>query len=105
MRKEKMKKLYRHGDVMIEECSEIPKDANEVKGNILVRGEVTGHAHRLDNPGSFQILETPDFIYLDVAEETQIVHEEHDPIILQTGKYKVWVQREYTPQAIRRVID
>jgi hypothetical protein len=100
-----MSKLYRHGDVMIEECTEIPKDAKKIKGNILVRGEVTGHAHRLDTPGSFQLLETPNFIYIDVTKETNIVHEEHAPITLQTGKYKVWVQREYTPEAIRRVID
>ena len=100
-----MSKLYRHGDVMIQEIDVIPKKAKKVKGNILVRGEVTGHAHRLDNPGAFQILESPDFIFVEVTEETNIIHEEHDPITLQKGKYKVWVQREYTPEAIRRVYD
>ena len=100
-----MKKLYRHGDVLIQETDEIPKKAKKVKGNILVEGEVTGHAHRLDPPGAFQILETPEFIYIDVTEETNVVHEEHAPITLQKGKYKVWVQREYTPEAVRRVVD
>ena len=102
-----MKKLYRHGDVLIQEIGddEIPKDAKKVKGNILVRGEVTGHAHRLDTPGAFQILETPDALYVEITQETNIVHEEHDPITLQKGKYKVWVQREYTPESVRRVID
>ncbi len=99
-----MKKLYRHGDVMIQEIETIPKQAKKVKGNILVRGEVTGHAHRLD--GAYEILETPEFLYINVAEgNAQILHEEHDPITLPKGQYKVWVQREYTPEAIRRVID
>ena len=103
--RKKMSKLYRHGDVMIEECSEVPKTAKKLKGNILVRGEVTGHAHRLDPPGAFQIYETPEFMFVEVTEESSILHEEHAPIVLQKGKYKVWVQREYTPEAIRRVID
>ena len=101
-----MNKLFRHGDVMIQETETIPKKAKKVKGNILVRGEVTGHAHRLTDPGAFQILETPEFLFVEVTEnEVQIVHEEHDPITLPKGKYKVWVQREYTPEAVRRVID
>ncbi|MHA1109897.1 MAG: hypothetical protein ACTSRE_02255 [Promethearchaeota archaeon] len=103
-RKKKISKLYRHGDVLIQEVETIPKKAKKIKGNILVRGEVTGHAHRLD--GTYQILETPEFLYVDIAEnDAKILHEEHDPITLPKGKYKVWVQREYTPEAIRRVID
>ncbi len=101
-----MSKLYRHGDVMIQECESIPEQAKKVKGNILVRGEVTGHAHRLSDPGAFQIFETPNFLFVEVTENEAILdHEEHDTITLPKGKYKVWVQREYTPEAIRRVID
>jgi hypothetical protein len=103
----KMNKLYRHGDVIIQKINEpVPENAKKVKGNILVHGEVTGHAHRLVNPDTFQIYESEQFLYIDVmAEETSIIHEEHAPITLEKGTYKVWVQREYTPQQIRRVLD
>jgi hypothetical protein len=33
------------------------------------------------------------------------VHEEHRPIELPIGVYRVWQQREYTPTAIRTVLD
>jgi hypothetical protein len=34
-----------------------------------------------------------------------VIHEEHQPITLEPGIYRVWQQREYTPEAIRRVVD
>jgi len=34
-----------------------------------------------------------------------VVHEEHGPISLEPGTYRVWIQREYSPEAIRRVLD
>jgi hypothetical protein len=39
------------------------------------------------------------------AERARIVHPEHHPIELPGGTYRVWQQREYTPEAIRRVSD
>jgi hypothetical protein len=34
-----------------------------------------------------------------------IIHEEHSPIPLARGFYRVWRQREYSPQEIRVVRD
>jgi hypothetical protein len=72
---------------------------------VLVYGEATGHAHRVETPERAQVWEIDGQLYLKVLAVTRIVHEEHQPITLEPGTYRVWQQREYTPQEIRRVID
>ena len=45
-------------------------------------------------------------LYLLVSAPTAtLVHEEHRAIELPVGVYRVWQQREYTPTAIRTVVD
>jgi hypothetical protein len=45
-------------------------------------------------------------LFLRVTGDTATVtHEEHRSIALKTGVYRVWIQREYSPQEIRRVLD
>jgi hypothetical protein len=45
-------------------------------------------------------------LYVQVTALTAtVVHEEHRPIVLARGLYRVWTQREYTPRAIRKVVD
>jgi hypothetical protein len=34
-----------------------------------------------------------------------LTHEEHAPVTLTTGYYRVWRQREYSPEEIRVVRD
>lgn len=70
---------------------------------VIVAGEATGHAHRLQS-GTIQ--DAPDgALYLDIPQTTQVVHEEHGPIILDPGLWLVVRQREYQPEAIRTVAD
>jgi hypothetical protein len=40
-----------------------------------------------------------------VPQTTQVVHEEHGPITLDPGMWRVVRQREYHPEAIRTVMD
>jgi hypothetical protein len=40
-----------------------------------------------------------------VADSARIVHQEHGPISLPRGLYRVWKQREYNPGAFRWVSD
>jgi hypothetical protein len=39
------------------------------------------------------------------APQADLVHEEHNTIALAQGDYRVWQQREYSPAAIRTVVD
>jgi hypothetical protein len=106
----------RQGDVFIQRIdTEIPSNAKRVKADkgrtILAYGEVTGHAHalplqaklfRMDEPSSG----TAPPAYLVIEGKTmQLRHEEHAPISLPPGNYKITVQREYHPEALRNVAD
>jgi hypothetical protein len=73
------------------------------QSNVIVSGEATGHAHRLQTG---TILEAANgALYLDLPQTTLVVHEEHGPITLEPGLWLVIRQREYHPEAIRVVKD
>jgi hypothetical protein len=98
--------MWRHGDVLIAPVDRIPAEAKKRSAAILVRGELTGHSHRLADPESAELWEQGGVMFLKVvADSARVIHEEHRPITLPRGLYRIWQQREYTPQAIRRVID
>jgi hypothetical protein len=101
-----MAMLWRHGDVLIAAVASMPRDARRRVTPILVWGEITGHSHRLAEPDTAELWEWQGALFIDVVAETAtVIHEEHRPITLPRGIYKVWQQREYTPRAIRTVID
>lgn len=103
----------RQGDVFVEALDgEIPAMAKAVKPDagrtILAYGEVTGHAHAM--PGAkaklFRVADESTMTsYLTVKETVALQHEEHAPIEIPPGNYRVNVQREYSPEAIRQVAD
>ncbi|MBN1428957.1 MAG: hypothetical protein JXB07_11275 [Anaerolineae bacterium] len=99
--------MWRHGDVLIDSIDAIPEGAEKHHNLVLAYGEITGHSHRIEDQTTAELWESNDgLLFLKViASQATIVHEEHDPITLPQGLYRVWYQREYTPQAIRRVID
>ncbi|MHB8899652.1 MAG: hypothetical protein ACYC6Y_12970 [Thermoguttaceae bacterium] len=97
---------YRHGDVMIEKVSSLPAEKRKLQHTILAHGEITGHSHRVEDHSSASLYETPAGLFLHVtAERATITHQEHAPICLERGCYRVWRQREYTPQEIRVIRD
>ncbi|NJP06687.1 MAG: hypothetical protein HC837_14210 [Chloroflexaceae bacterium] len=98
--------MWRHGDVLIAPVSAIPEAAVKRKSAILAYGEVTGHSHRIAEPHAAECWDHEGIIYMRIVTDTAtVVHEEHQPITLPRGIYRVWQQREYTPQEIRRVVD
>lgn len=97
--------LYRHGDVLVQQVSTLPT-AHARPGATLARGEVTGHSHRFSDPSAVQLYQAGADTYVQVlAASADLIHEEHHTITLPSGYYKIWMQREYSPEAIRRVID
>ena len=102
--------LIRQGDVFIQKIDSIPKQAqtSPLPHGVLVHGEATGHSHRLEDLGTGQLFAGGGAgeLFLEVSAPTgRIIHEEHGPIDLRRGFYRVWRQREYSPQAIRPVYD
>ncbi|MEM6282959.1 MAG: hypothetical protein AAF787_12245, partial [Chloroflexota bacterium] len=98
--------LYRHGDVIVASVDELPKEAEKREGVTLAYGESTGHSHRIADPTTAETFLYEGLLYLRViAPVAELIHEEHKTITLPQGIYRVWQQREYTPQAIRTVYD
>lgn len=100
--------MLRQGDVLIVPCKVDLKRSKKIaprKGRlILAEGEATGHHHSVDckSAGLFDLTGKT---VLVVSETTQIIHQEHGAIEIAPGQYWVVRQREYAPEAIRRVLD
>ncbi len=101
---------YRQGDVMLvevkafslTEAKPVPRDRGRV---VLAYGEVTGHAHVIDDALAELFEERDGRIYLKASGPVDLVHEEHGTIAIAPGTYEVIRQREYNPSEIRRVSD
>lgn len=98
--------MYRHGDVLIARAPSIPAGATKLARRVLAEGEITGHSHRIEEAQTAVLYSSGGELFLDVtADVATVVHEEHAPIQLPRGYYRVWRQREYTPQEIRTIRD
>jgi hypothetical protein len=98
--------LYRHGDVLVAKVDGIPHEAAKRNHLVLAEGELTGHSHRIADPYSAELWQTGGELFLRVVTDSaRLVHQEHGPIDLPRGDYRVWRQREYSPRAITIVRD
>lgn len=98
--------MWRQGDIFIRAIPAIPREAaaRPLPHTVLAHGEVTGHSHRVADPA--HLFAGDGCFYLDVREaRARVVHDEHGTITLDRGAYRVWRQREYTPQRIVTVQD
>jgi len=101
--------IYRQGDVLFMQVKETATGQSVPRQNgrlIIAEGEATGHAHAvLDLDAQLRTLEASGEMYLDAPAGATVVHEEHAPVALPAGTFRVIRQREYTPTEIRRVLD
>jgi hypothetical protein len=102
-------KQYRQGDVFIQEIETLPKDVKKQnsKGKIILAlGEATGHHHSIEvTEATESFVDAAGLLFLNLKEDTVLTHQEHAPIEINRGTYKVTIQKEYTPQEIRDVQD
>lgn len=108
--------MYRQGDILIVPIAEeavpahlfdTPGEPRDARGRmVLALGEVTGHAHAVAAPGRLLRAGDRDTRFLMfLPEGGRVVHEEHAPITLPQGWFRVVRQREYLPGAVRVVAD
>ena len=114
-----MRELYAQGDVLIERVADIPITGTPIApaadgAVVLAEGEVTGHRHVIyDNVQFFRddglARDIPGGLYLGhlrvEGPTAEVVHEEHAPISLPRGTYRVRAQRELDPKEARIVAD
>lgn len=93
-----MNEQYLQGDLMFEKYDEInsPNEylryKTDTDGDIVARGEKTGHKHRLVG-GIFKLFLRSSPPMLFVEEDTVVTHEQHPPLSLEKGVYKITRQR------------
>ena len=107
MQKQQAPTLYRQGDVLFRRIGVIPR-AGAVKreNGVIALGEVTGHSHAIDDLQAAEVLDCGEGLYVHVSEDgVAITHQEHGTIELPAGDYQVTIQREYSPDEIRSVVD
>lgn len=102
------------GDLMIRRIAALPTGLETVPSDggrhVLAHSE-TGHHHVIDSRNARLLIDkTNAFIaYLDVAEESEIVHlrdhDTHAPLTLPPGRYEIRRQREHAPEGWRRAQD
>jgi len=105
-----MKKVFRHGDVLVERVDSIPEGLVKEEDTILLEGEASGHFHVLSKGSEvFKVLPTKDNNYLlgyfKTEEGALLTHNEHQTIEIPAGTYKFYAQREYDEQEERQVRD
>ncbi len=102
-----MNEHYRQGDVLLVRVASLPTGATKEKSDshiVLAYGETTGHSHRISTEGAVAYKWQGDRL-IEIKQTSALVHEEHSPITLKPGVYKLVQQREYTPERIRPVAD
>ena len=93
--------MYRQGDLLFLP-SKIIKGKKQ-KNNIIALGELTGHSHELVKGDVYKANGEK---YLSLAEPSEVVHQEHNPVKLPAGQYLVTRQREYKPvKQISRLVN
>lgn len=98
--------VFRQGDVLLDQVAELPDGAEihplapERGRVILAYGEATGHFHAVPAAaGELIEVTTSERVdrYLRIRSRTQLKHQEHGPIELEPGLYRVRIQSEYVP--------
>jgi hypothetical protein len=91
---------------MVAPADAVPEQATPRPGGTLARGEATGHSHRFEVAGDVQLFDYEGIGYVRVnSDSARLIHDEHAPIHVPRGIFRFWMQREYSPEEIRRIVD
>ena len=104
---------YRQGDMMLEEINSMPAEAQVVKNRgriVLAEGSTKTDAHMLKATEAQEQAHSGER-YFRVKKRTKLEclnnsgESRHDALSIEKGDYRLVLQREYTPEAIRNVLD
>lgn len=112
--------MIRQGDILLIQADAPTTHVTGGQNPVLGFGEVTGHKHVLQDavwvvaPEDINAVhqfamdgtgnKNPVFVLVPEQGGT-LIHEEHAPLSVPPGLWQVVRQREYSPEAIRSVID
>ena len=105
------KMLIQQGDVLFKMIDALPDGlavkASPRKGLVtFAEGEVTGHHHSCVADG-VTLYEKDGVLYCGVEKEATVTHQEHGPVTLPPGNYRIGIVREvdHLADEIRNVAD
>jgi len=103
-------KLLVQGDVFLTKEKELPSNLKKItrkqRGFVLAEGEATGHAHVItDDILLFEDDNGKMWLKNDIV--SNLIHEEHNPITIDPGIWKIGQVKEYDPflEESRTVMD
>lgn len=94
-------KMYRQGDILLIRVEKV--SGTKLDHTIVAEGEATGHHHKLT--GDAVLYQEEMQMFAQVGVDVVLTHQEHGAIPIAPGVYEIRRQREYTPKAIRSVVD
>jgi hypothetical protein len=114
-----MANLYAQGDLLFEEIRAVPVSGETIPRHpdgvyVLADGELTGHRHTMEENVAFfrddgLARDMPHDLYIGHVRVDGpvafVTHQEHAPVALPTGTYRVRRQRELQPKDVRLVTD
>jgi hypothetical protein len=114
-----MTEIFAQGDLLLERVRDIPPSGTTTRNLegaalVLAEGEATGHRHAIwDRVTSFRddslARDIPVGLYVGHVQvdgpSARLTHEEHAPLVLPRGTYRVRRQRELEPRDARIVAD
>lgn len=98
------------GDVRLRQVEKLPQGAKlqprSEKEWILAEGEATGHLHRVEAEDA-QLYKYEGVLYLHAETQVRVTHEEHRPVTLTPGIWRVGRVREkdMLEGFVRQVLD
>jgi hypothetical protein len=101
---ETMINYVQQGDVLLFNESFLARGKKKVAGDLLHKGE--NHSHRLCG-GAFQIFTDGTTRFVSVTRATTLTHDEHKPIRLEKGEYRMGIvlERDHFLEESRQVVD
>lgn len=106
------KAWIRQGDVLLRPLTETPayKHRKRIQDGIIARGEVTGHAHRLETLTEAELYDVGEGKQLLITGDggVSIVHEEHGKVHAEPNTaYEIVIDREfdYSTRQAQAVFD
>ncbi len=73
----------------------VPREGGAI---VLAHGEVTGHSHRIPHRSAKLYRDEADARFLRATAPVILRHEEHAPVQLPTGDYRIVIQRVWTDE-------
>ena len=96
---------YHQGDVLLERIERLPVDAEYLRDEIVQRGELTGHTHRIKDSKIYHSKELG-AACVEITNPSPMTHEDHPQTEeIESGVYKVRIQQEYFPEGNQNVKD